>query len=382
MDSQETSRFDGPRAARPDELDGVLDLANLVMRQARGYPPTIATDYPFIYNQENLENIIVVKDGSQIISMVAIWVNEIQLASARLKIGGINCLATRPGFRGLALASAVMQAAHVHMQKLGCQVARLTTGITRWYRRLGWDTAGILCSYELNHSNIILLPNLPDGVDVRCFDGPFDGTIVEQVCGLRDQDKLGGIRTPELMKVLLGSGSDPKVQSVWQLMMAFEGARPTAYLLDREGSIAEWAGPANILSGLVRNCFECRAKDQVSGSKMDRQTKVAASEKMLLVGPQDGHPFLEILQGLGMPCHRDYWGMLYILDPRGVLDAFGHHDIDVVEDNGRIIVSRDGQSLSLTRQQLVKLLFGPERIDGFASDVLPLKFWQWSLDHV
>jgi len=164
--------------------------------------------------------------------------------------------------------------------------------------------------------------------------------------------------------------------------MAFEGARPTAYLLDREGSIEEWAGPANILSGLVRNCFECRAKDQVSGSKMDRQTKVAASEKMLLVGPQDGHPFLEILQGLGMPCHRDYWGMLYILDPRGVLDAFGHQDIDVMEDNGRMIVSRDGQSLSLTRQQLVKLLFGPERIDGFASDVLPLKFWQWSLDHV
>ena len=66
----------------------------------------------------------------------------------------------------------------------------------------------------------------------------------------------------------------------------------------------------------------------------------------------------------------------------GVLDAFGHQDIDVMENNGRMIISRDGQSLSLTRQQLVKLLFGPERIDGFASDVLPLKFWQWSLDHV
>ena len=357
-------------------------MANLVMRQVRGYPPTIATDYPFIYNQENLGNIIVVKDGSQIISMVAIWVNEIQLASARLKIGGINCLATRPGYRGLALASAVMQAAHLHMQKLDCQVARLTTGITRWYCRLGWDTAGILCSYELNHSNIILLPNLPDEVDVRCFDEPFDDMILEQVCNLRDQDKLGGIRTPELMKVLLGSGSDPEVQSVWQLILAFEDARPTAYLLDRDGAIVEWAGPANILSGLARRHFECCAKEQVSGSEMDRQAKVAASEKMLLVGPQDGHRFLKILQGLGMPCHRDYWGMLYILDPKGVLDAFSHQDIDVTEENGRMIISRDGQSLSLTRQQLVKLLFGPERVDDFASDVLPLRFWQWSLDHV
>ena len=58
-DSNSTLRLDEPRAARRGELDAVLDLANEVMRVEKGFPPSIAVDYPFIYNDANLENIVI-----------------------------------------------------------------------------------------------------------------------------------------------------------------------------------------------------------------------------------------------------------------------------------------------------------------------------------
>ena len=54
------SKLEGPRPAQPEELPQIIALANHVMRGGR--EPTIATDYSFIYNLENVRNVIVVKD--------------------------------------------------------------------------------------------------------------------------------------------------------------------------------------------------------------------------------------------------------------------------------------------------------------------------------
>jgi hypothetical protein len=78
----------------------------------------------------------------------------------------------------------------------------------------------------------------------------------------------------------------------------------------------------------------------------------------------------------------DYWGMLYIIDPRGILEAFELDEISVMETEGRFTLTRGEGSVCVSRQELAKLLFGPEPISDFARDVLPLPFWEWPIEHV
>ena len=92
--------------------------------------------------------------------------------------------------------------------------------------------------------------------------------------------------------------------------------------------------------------------------------------------------FALVLASLSLPRHHDYWGMLYIIDPRGILDSFGLQDIGVNESNGQFNLTRGDESVTVTRQGLAKLLFGPERTCEFAQDVLPLLFWEWPIEHV
>ncbi len=54
----------------------------------------------------------------------------------------------------------------------------------------------------------------------------------------------------------------------------------------------------------------------------------------------------------------------------------------VTEMDGKFALARGDESATVSRQELAKLLFGPERISDFAGDVLPLLFWEWPLEHV
>ena len=109
---------------------------------------------------------------------------------------------------------------------------------------------------------------------------------------------------------------------------------------------------------------------------------MAASRELALVAPASGHPFALVLRSLSVPCSIDYWGMLYVIDPRGILDACGLKDIAVTETHERFTLTRGNESVEVSRQELTKILFGPERIHGFAGDVLPLLFWEWPIEHV
>ena len=81
------TNLEGPGRAQPDELEGILVLANEVMRVGQGMKPTFATDYSFIYNRKNAENIMVVKDGDRFVSMVGMWMNTVEVGNARLRAG-------------------------------------------------------------------------------------------------------------------------------------------------------------------------------------------------------------------------------------------------------------------------------------------------------
>ena len=373
------TNLEGPRPARPEELAEILVLANKVMREGR--KPTIATDYSFIYNPANAPNIMVVKDGDRVVSMAGMWMNTAEAGKGQISVGGINCLATLPNYRGHGLATKIMDAAVEHMAGLGCQVGRLTTGINDWYHRFGWENAGSLCTYRLNHSNIDLLPTLPEEATVT-NGTEFNDEVIEAIVRLRQTDRLGGARTPEVMAELLQADNDPDLMGNTRYVMAHRDGEPAAYCLESKYGIVEWGGPADWVGGLVSAWFARRVGQRGGQLAHGSREPVAASPELALVAPATEHPFADLLGSLSLPRRHEYWGMLYVIDPRGILDSFGLDDMAVRELNGQFTLTRGDESVSVTRQRLAKLLFGPERISDFAQDVLPLLFWEWPIEHV
>ena len=74
--------------------------------------------------------------------------------------------------------------------------------------------------------------------------------------------------------------------------------------------------------------------------------------------------------------------MLAIFDAPGLFATLGLHDVALTPSDRGWLVRHDGNTLELTPQQLVKLVFGPERFPDFAPDLFPTDFFQWPLDRV
>ena len=62
----EDDALEGPRPARKDERDALLETVNYIFRISKDRAPSIATDYPHVYEPNNLSNISIIKSDEKI----------------------------------------------------------------------------------------------------------------------------------------------------------------------------------------------------------------------------------------------------------------------------------------------------------------------------
>jgi ribosomal protein S18 acetylase RimI-like enzyme len=350
-----------------------VELLDYVFRTLRGRSPSIAQDFPHIYCSDNAENVLIVTDGERVIGSTGISINDVQLGDVRMRIGGINCVTTLPEYRKRGLGKALMEAAHTRMADEGCHVGLLGTAIPNWYRRLGWELAGRSRSYSLNRGNIDLLPELPAGHEFEMAE-PSPSA---EVLAVHHSDRLGGIRTEATFGRLLAA------KKTGGMALARKGGAVAAYLLTSGSHIQEWGGPAEITAGLLRAWFKHVDDLSVSTSDRKKDEKTPLSlDAVSLPAPPTGHGLMALLDEIRIPHHVGYPALMRLLNPQGVLTAFGHDDITVTQSGDAFTVRRGREEATLGIRALAKLLFGPERVSDFANDILPLPLWQWPLEGV
>ena len=97
--------IDGPRACRSDELEELLELVNFVFRTSHGRAPTIATDYPHIYRESNLENLSVIGIDGALRACLGVWPMEIAAGDISLQTVGGQRGDNSSGLAGTRLCS-------------------------------------------------------------------------------------------------------------------------------------------------------------------------------------------------------------------------------------------------------------------------------------
>jgi len=362
---------DGPRACRGHELPMVLDLGNLVMRVDAGRPPTYGRDWPHVYSPANLANVRVLFRGGELASSIAIFPTTVRTGAAELRVGGINGVVTRPDLRKQGAAGLVLRDCHRKVREDGCDLALLSTVIVDWYRRFGWELGALQRTFALDRNTIRYLPTLPDLEVAVAGVADLDALGV-----LHEREPLGARRAADPWPILLGR---PRVKAY----VARRLGEVVAYTVLSGDAVIETGGPGDLAAALVAELYRRHDDPDVSTSTYERGRPPRVPTLRLQVhAPPLDDGLGAFLQRLGVPAQLDYLGMIRVVNARQLLGKLAPRVV-VERDDEDEVTLRDGQEwLSLSRRDLVKLCFGPERITPFASDVLPAPFYQFPMDRV
>ncbi|MEZ4860387.1 MAG: GNAT family N-acetyltransferase [Caldilineaceae bacterium] len=369
--------IDGPRACRPYELAPTLDVGTAVMRLEQGADPNWGHSWPHIYTPDNLANVRIIKVDEQVVSSMAILPTTVQAQTAQgeavtLTVGGINGVATLPAFRRRGFGGQLLQDCHAKMMADGCDIALLSTGIDNWYRRFGWENGGQQWSYTLDRRSCTYLPPLDSAVTVEVVATAT--AALDEIAALHSQEALGARRRRDLYPSLL-------FRLEGRLYCARQAGRLLAYVVVRNQQILEYGGATEPVAGLIRTVFthlDDRSRPTSGRDAGGEPRRV----RLTIHTPPRRTGLSQLLNEVGLPYSRTYLGMIRVINLPQLLRKVAPQCVVSEESEEQVVLTDGATQQRLTRGDLVKWLFGPERFPALTIPGLPLTFYQWPLDWV
>ena len=127
------------RAARPDELDDLVDLLCEAFDLPFGPARDLVRADP--YFDLSRKRVLVGEDG-RVLSCLTVVEQKMRIGDALVPIAGIAGVATREAHRGQGLATELLRETMHWLRGEGYGLAALLAADPRCYRRLGWEVAG------------------------------------------------------------------------------------------------------------------------------------------------------------------------------------------------------------------------------------------------
>ena len=349
----------------------MLDMINLVFRtQPDGGPPrapSMGWDYSHVYNPANLDNVRIVCHQGRPVSAVGIFETEVRTTRGTIRVGGINAVGTHPAHRQRGLNTLAMEDAHATMRTAGLHIGLLSTGISNYYRKMGWERAGSQRTFTFDRRNVTYLPEATD------LDVTEDWrTHVAALAALHDSGGVGAERDAARFELLA-------LRKSRQVFVGRRKGKLVAYAALSGASVREYGGETADVAGLLRQVF--RVVEALPEHSTDRTGGQGGQYEMTVQTParEDGLP--GFLLGFGVPNSLSYQGMIKILNAPSLFDALGI-EAKVEPSTGGVQLQVGGSKLELTDGELVKLVFGPERRPDVGTELFPVDFYQWPMERV
>ncbi len=212
--------MDGPRAARPDEVDALRQLTDVVFR--KGMPE----QYPQLFNAENLENLRVCFDGPICTSHVGMVQREALLMGCRIRVCCIGAVSTHPDYRKQGLASACFDDAVKKAHADGVDVM-IVSGGRGLYIRNGCLNLGR--DYRVKVTADSFKPS--SNQTIKLIPMPDSSRDIVAECHRREPVRF--VRTPADYRFFKESGW--AMNSPAEILMIYGKTRDTSEEPDREG---------------------------------------------------------------------------------------------------------------------------------------------------
>jgi predicted N-acetyltransferase YhbS len=160
--------LDGPRAVRPDEMESLRALTGRVFR------PTLADEYPHLFQDDNRDNLRVCVDPTtgRCVSHVGMTVRDATLLGCRVRVGCIGAVCTDPDYRGRGLAGRCLDDAAAKARANGVDFL-LVSGDRGLYRRRGCVPVGADTVFTAD-ADVLSTTRRDFEVTVSVFNGDAD----------------------------------------------------------------------------------------------------------------------------------------------------------------------------------------------------------------
>jgi len=199
-------------SAGAEDFPGLLDLLDLVF--SGGRRGGIQRRFPHILKEDNLKNLYIIKEKGRIVSHIALLYRRMRLGREEVPLAIISLMATHPDFRRQGYATALLKFVIEKMERDGIILSVLWTGMADFYRRFGWEAAGIISRVSLYDSI---------GLECRHTIRPYQGETRE----------IMALKSPELNEIIRNEAETEELLKMNEARtsLAWEGEKAIAYLV-------------------------------------------------------------------------------------------------------------------------------------------------------
>jgi len=199
---------------RVEELPELVALTNRVFRDGR--TGDMGAEYPLVFNEQNVENLLVAREGGRIVAHVGICLRDAAILGASLRVANIGAVATAPEHRGYGFASQLMTNAREHAVRQGASLM-LISGLRGLYQRLGYVQVGDFRNYTIPASSE------DSGLE---FEAMASGDLTSFI-SLHQSEPVRFLRSKDDWQRLLSAGM--LMNHAADLLLIREGGIPVAY---------------------------------------------------------------------------------------------------------------------------------------------------------
>ncbi|HCA46331.1 MAG TPA: hypothetical protein DEP45_02915 [Armatimonadetes bacterium] len=224
---------------RPKELPQLRKLLNEVFITERNTEGDLFNFAPLLYNDANVENLRVVRDGRTIVGHAGICVRPIRWRGQVFQAGLIGGVCARKDLRGTGIGTLAMEDVAQRMTELGLDFGVLWTGSQGFYQRLGWRTAGGLCMMRILEA----AEGGASGFEVMPLnESPFRPEDCHRLHEAAGRNEV--IRTAQETRVQMGIPT----RSAW---IGLSGGHLAGYAVRAGETLQEIEGDAGVCAALI-----------------------------------------------------------------------------------------------------------------------------------
>lgn len=361
--------MEGPRPLHEHELEDFVSYLSGQLRPSHAW--SIAEEYPLAIQSANLNNVRVVKSENGFLSAAVMKPLVIKSPAGLFKAAAIGSVVTTPEHRNQGLSSRVLESCLESAVQHGCDFAILWTNLYDFYRKIGFELAGVEVALSLPAGFSA------DGADLRFMTS--NKVDPEAILRLYSQHTTGSVRTVEDIRKFLGI-PNARVHTAWDSANRLQAYAVEGKGADLDGYVHEWGGGVSKLLPLLAYANKTRPLN--------------------LIAPAHAQNLVRRLKELGATESRGILGMIKILNPPNFMmkikkyaRAFGQDEVVLEPRDGKYYMGyRENIFHTDATNDLVKLVFGPLQasqlhpFDKATTEVFekifPIPMWVWGWDSV